>query len=45
MAIVRKTLDYLGQTSVEIAGQNVLRMFYLTEEGKKILKELAKGKI
>lgn len=45
MAIVRKTLDYLGQTSVEIAGQSVLRMFYLTEEGKKILKELTKGKI
>ena len=43
MAIVRKILDYLGQTNVEIAGQNVLRMFYLTDKGSKILTELQKG--
>ncbi len=44
IAIVRKQLDYLGQTSIEIAGQNVLRMFYLTEEGKEILKVITEGK-
>ncbi len=40
VAIVRKTLDYLGQTNIEIAGQSVVRMFYLTEIGFTILKEL-----
>ena len=40
MAVVRKTLDYLGQTNVEIAGQNVLRMFYLTKKGKEILQSI-----
>ncbi|MFX0013295.1 MAG: hypothetical protein ACFFBQ_05260 [Promethearchaeota archaeon] len=42
VAIVRKALDYLGQTNVEIAGQSILRMFYLTELGHKILNELLK---
>ncbi len=42
VAVVRKTLDYLGQTNIEIAGQSVVRMFYLTEEGKKVLKKLKK---
>ncbi|MFX1516178.1 MAG: hypothetical protein ACFFC6_07710 [Promethearchaeota archaeon] len=42
VAIVRKALDYLGQTNVEIAGQSVVRMFYLTEDGLKILNELLK---
>lgn len=40
VAIVRKTLDYLGQTNVEIAGQSVVRMFYLTDKGKESLKSL-----
>ena len=40
VAIIRKTLDYLGQTNVEIAGQSVVRMFYLTDLGKKLLKNL-----
>ncbi len=39
VAVVRKTLDYLGQTNIEIAGQSVVRMFYLTDEGKKTLKK------
>lgn len=42
VAIVRKALDYLGQTNVEIAGQSVIRMFYLTETGQKALTELLK---
>ena len=42
VAIVRKTLDYLGQTNIEIAGQSIVRMFYLTEEGKKILEKIKK---
>lgn len=42
VAIVRKALDYLGQTNVEIAGQSVVRMFHLTEDGQKLLKELLK---
>ena len=40
MAVVRKTLDYLGQTNIEVAGQSVLRMFYLTEKGKEALSAL-----
>lgn len=40
VAIIRKALDYLGQTNIEIAGQSVVRMFYLTEKGRKILNEL-----
>ena len=43
VAIVRKTLDYLGQTNIEIAGQSVVRMFYLTEKGKEILSSLEKA--
>ncbi|MFX0124886.1 MAG: hypothetical protein ACFFAE_14745 [Candidatus Hodarchaeota archaeon] len=42
VAIVRKALDYLGQTNIEIAGQSVIRMFYLTEKGRKALNELLK---
>ncbi len=42
VAIVKKTLDYLGQTNIEIAGQSVVRMFYLTEVGIKILNEVNK---
>lgn len=42
VAIVRKALDYLGQTNIEIAGQSVVRMFYLTELGQKALKKLQK---
>lgn len=42
VAIVRKALDYLGQTNIEIAGQSVVRMFYLTQKGHKILDELLK---
>ena len=44
VAVVRKTLDYLGQTNIEIAGQSVVRMFYLTDKGKKALEYLKKGK-
>jgi len=45
VAVIRKTLDYLGQTNVEIAGQSVVRMFYLTDLGKKTIKSLEdKGK-
>ncbi len=40
MAVVRKTLDYLGQTNIEVVGQSVLRMFYLTEKGKEVLSSL-----
>lgn len=42
VAVIRKTLDYLGQTNIEIAGQSVVRMFYLTDLGKKTLKKLQK---
>ncbi len=42
VAIVRKALDYLGQTNIEIAGQSVVRMFYLTKTGRKILNDLLK---
>ncbi|MFX1506373.1 MAG: hypothetical protein ACFFDC_09685 [Promethearchaeota archaeon] len=42
VAIVRKALDYLGQTNIEIAGQSVVRMFYLTDDGLKLLEELLK---
>ena len=40
VAVIRKTLDYLGQTNIEVAGQSVVRMFYLTELGQKTLKKL-----
>jgi len=40
VAIIRKTLDYLGQTNIEIAGQSVVRMFYLTDKGKEALKTI-----
>ena len=42
VAVVRKTLDYLGQTNIEIAGQSVIRMFYLTDKGLDLLKKLKK---
>ena len=45
VAVIRKTLEYLGQTDIEVAGQSVVRMFYLTDLGKKTLKKLQeKGK-
>ena len=45
VAVIRKTLDYLGQTNIEVAGQSVVRMFYLTDLGKEALKKLeAQGK-
>ncbi len=40
VAVIRKTLDYLGQTNIEISGQSVVRMFYLTDIGKKALKKI-----
>ena len=40
IGIIRKTLDYLGRSNVEISGQDVIRMFYLTKEGKNLLKKL-----
>ena len=42
VAVVRKTLDYLGQTNIEVAGQSVVRMFYLTDKGMKALEFLKK---
>ena len=45
VAVIRKTLEYLGQTDIEVAGQSVVRMFYLTDLGKEILKKFQeKGK-
>lgn len=44
VAMVRKTLDYLGQTATEIADPTVVRLFYLTETGNKILQGLIKEK-
>jgi high-affinity nickel permease len=44
VAVVRKTLDYLGQTNIEVAGQSVVRMFYLTEKGSEALEFLKKGR-
>ena len=44
VAVVRKTLDYLGQTNIEVAGQSVVRMFYLTDKGEEALKFLKKGR-
>jgi hypothetical protein len=38
VAMVKKTLDYLGQSIKEIADPTVVRMFYLTEKGKKSLR-------
>jgi len=43
MAVVRKTLDYLGQTNIEVTGQSVVRMFYLTEKGKEALEVIKKS--
>ena len=37
VAIQRTYLDYLGHCNVEVAGQKVLRIFSLTNEGKKTL--------
>ena len=33
-AVQRQIVDYLGQSSVEITGQKIVRMFYLTPKGK-----------
>ncbi len=35
-AVQRQIVDYLGHNSVEIAGQKIVRMFYLTQKGKKL---------
>jgi hypothetical protein len=40
VAVIRKTLEYLGQTNIEVAGQSVVRMFYLTDLGKKTVEKL-----
>ena len=34
-AVQRQTIDYLGASTIELTGQKVVRMFYLTSEGKK----------
>ena len=39
VAIQRTYLDYLGHCNVEIAGQKVLRIFYLTKLGKQLSNE------
>jgi len=36
-AVQRQMIDYLGHSAVELAGQKIVRMFYLTSEGTKIL--------
>ncbi len=33
-AVQRQIVDYLGHNSVEITGQKIVRMFYLTQKGK-----------
>ncbi len=33
-AVQRQMVDYLGRTSVEIAGQKIVRIFSLTPKGK-----------
>lgn len=33
-AVQRQMVDYLGRTSVEIAGQKIVRLFTLTQDGK-----------
>ncbi len=38
--IQRETIDYLGRTNVEIAGQKVVRIFSLTSKGLDIIKDL-----
>lgn len=43
VAVVRKSLDYLGQTNIEVTGQSVVRMFYLTEKGKEALEVIKKS--
>ena len=35
-AVQRQIVDYLGHSSVEITGQKVVRMFYLTSKGKTV---------
>jgi hypothetical protein len=37
--IQRQTIDYLGRSNVEIAGQKIVRIFSLTPRGRKIIKE------
>ncbi len=36
-AVQRQMIDYLGHSSVELTGQKVVRMFYLTSKGQKVL--------
>lgn len=38
--IQRETIDYLGRSNVEIAGQKVVRIFSLTSKGLDIIKDL-----
>jgi hypothetical protein len=33
-AVQRQAVDYLGHSSIEIAGQKIVRMFFLTPKGK-----------
>jgi len=33
-AVQRQMIDYLGHSAVELTGQKVVRMFYLTPKGK-----------
>ena len=35
-AVQRQMIDYLGHSSVELTGQKVVRMFYLTSKGQKV---------
>ncbi len=36
-AVQRQIIDYLGQSNVEISGQEIVRMFTLTEKGQNAL--------
>ena len=35
-AVQRQMVDYLGRNSVELVGQKIVRMFYLTQKGKSL---------
>jgi hypothetical protein len=37
-AIQRQTIDYLGRSDVEIAGQKIIRMFSLTKKGQSAIR-------
>jgi hypothetical protein len=36
-AVQRQMVDYLGASSIELTGQKVVRMFFLTSKGKEVV--------